>query len=50
MNLVIYRLQKNNYAGSFWGYNNVTAKEIKCIYFQGTAAQLSEIIETTNAR
>lgn len=43
-------LKNNNYAGNFWGYKNITVKEVKCISFQGPAMLLSEIIETTNAR
>lgn len=43
-------LKNNNYSGQFWGYKNVTAKEVRCVLFQGPADMLSEILETTDAR
>lgn len=33
-----------DYDGEFWGYNNVTVKEILCLKFQGKASTLLEIL------
>lgn len=37
-------LSKCNYNAKFWGYKNVTAKEVVCVEFQGKISQLWELI------
>lgn len=32
------------YEGNYWGYNNITAKEIVCVRFQGKISKLWELI------
>lgn len=34
------------YDGHFWGYNNVTAKEVICVRFQGKISKLWELLAT----
>lgn len=38
--LPYYKLDHQIYEGSFWGYHNITAKEVKCLKFHGAASAL----------
>ncbi|EZA49132.1 hypothetical protein DMN91_005200 [Ooceraea biroi] len=35
-----YKLEQHSYAGPFWDYRNVTARDVKCLKFHGTASDL----------
>ncbi|KAJ9598239.1 hypothetical protein L9F63_011060 [Diploptera punctata] len=39
-----------NYRGPFWGYTNITAKQVECLSFHGHASQLQEVIKDLDAR
>ena len=36
--------------GPFWGYRNITAKEVKCLSFHGQASQLQQVLQGVDAR
>ena len=39
------KINKNELSGHFWGYFKITARELKCVVFHGTASNLKKILE-----
>ncbi|XP_067003331.1 GDP-fucose protein O-fucosyltransferase 2 [Anabrus simplex] len=39
-----------SYTGRFWGYNNFTAKQVRCLSFHGHVSQLKGLLKKTKAR
>ncbi|KAL0102567.1 hypothetical protein PUN28_018099 [Cardiocondyla obscurior] len=37
-----HKLENHLYAGSFWGYYNITARDVKCLKFHGMAYDLAQ--------
>lgn len=45
-----YTYKNGKYYSDFWGYNNVTAKELYCVSFQGQAKKLVDIFDSIDRR
>ncbi|XP_032671936.1 GDP-fucose protein O-fucosyltransferase 2 isoform X2 [Odontomachus brunneus] len=45
--LPYHKLDHQTYAGPFWGYHNITAKEVKCLKFHGVASALYQNLRPT---
>lgn len=41
------KLDHQTYDGPFWGYYNITAKEVKCLKFHGVASALYQNLRPT---
>ena len=39
------KLGKNKFLGNFWGYLNITARNVKCVKFQGTTSGLKKNLQ-----
>ncbi|KYM92137.1 GDP-fucose protein O-fucosyltransferase 2, partial [Atta colombica] len=45
-----HKLKQHMYTGPFWGYSNVTARDVKCLKFHGMARDLSQNLKPTRYR
>ncbi|XP_033209833.1 GDP-fucose protein O-fucosyltransferase 2 [Belonocnema kinseyi] len=39
------KIGKNKFTGNFWGYLNITARDVKCLTFQGTTSGLTKNLQ-----
>ncbi|XP_051175782.1 GDP-fucose protein O-fucosyltransferase 2 [Leptopilina boulardi] len=39
------QIGENEFFGNFWGYDNITARQLKCVIFHGTASNLKENLQ-----
>ena len=44
------RMKDGEFSGYFWGYANVTARDVGCLVFHGTASQLQQNLEPRTHR
>lgn len=45
-----HELERHLYTGSFWGYRNITARDVKCLKFHGMTHDLSQNLAPTRYR
>jgi len=45
-----HQLEQHLYTGPFWGYSNITARDVKCLKFHGMARDLSQNLKPTRYR
>ncbi|KAG5311928.1 OFUT2 fucosyltransferase, partial [Pseudoatta argentina] len=45
-----HKLKQYMYTGPFWGYSNITARDVKCLKFHGIAQDLSQNLMPTRYR
>ncbi|XP_018347461.1 PREDICTED: GDP-fucose protein O-fucosyltransferase 2 [Trachymyrmex septentrionalis] len=45
-----HKLKQHMYTGPFWGYSNITARDVKCLKFHGMAQDLSQNLMPTRYR